>query len=329
MNKEDTVSLLKHLKAVVPQHQPRTGWVVSNCPLGPWRHEGGKSSPVVFGVELRPGDARCNCFSCGWHGQLSDLVYDMKLQNKAKPRLDDVDWQEVGKIVEKAKADFDIVLDSPDIEDMLFGTASGPHVFPQWWLDSFPVWKDVDFAREYLSDRGVPDDVADFLDLRADTYENRLCFPVRDFKGQLVGLHGRAIESGVDPRYRMYQQAGENNPGYWLGEHWVDLDKPIVIVEGPFDVTSVMRVYRNVVSPLFANPNLVKLRRMAPALEWITLLDHGKGGDSGRAKISKALTDDHVLHHLRPPEGEDPGSMTVNQIRETLSDVLPASALLT
>lgn len=329
MNKEKTVSFLKALGATVPNHQPRTGWVISDCPLGPWRHDGGKSSPLVFGIQTTPGDARCNCFSCGWSSSISTLKHEMQRLNKKSPHLEGVDWKALDVMIEAAQEEFGLVLDSPDIEEVLFGSKKGSHVFPNWWLDSFPKWSEAKFAREYLEERNVPAKVADELGLRADSHEMRVCFPVHDFKGQLVGLHGRAIKDGVNPRYRMYLQAGVNNPIHWLGESWVDFDRPIVVVEGPFDVTSVKRVYDNVVSPLFANPSFEKLHRMAPALEWITLFDRGKGGDSGREKVTAALKKDHVVHHLKPPEGsKDPGAMTVNQLRDLLQEVLPKSALL-
>ncbi|MBY0560031.1 MAG: hypothetical protein K2Q04_09285 [Hyphomicrobium sp.] len=173
-----------------------------------------------------------------------------------------------------------------------------------------------------------PPAIADALDLRIDTYQKRVCFPIRDFKGRLVGFHGRAVEKGVEPRYRMYLQGGHNNPIYWLGEHWVDLDKPLVVVEGPFDVASVRRVYKNVASPLFSNPSFEKLRRMASCLEWITFYDRGTGGDAGRAKVSACLHQDHVVQHVLPPEGrKDPGEMTLTELRTSLLTVLPESAL--
>ena len=133
-------------------------------------------------------------------------------------------------------------------------------------------------AMDYLATRPVSPALAAALDLRADTAEGRVCFPVRDFQGVLRGLHGRAIAGGTSPRYRMYSQAGRNNPLIWLGEHWVDRTRPVVVVEGPFDLASVYRVYRNVASPLFANPPAEKILRMADALEQITFLDQRQGG---------------------------------------------------
>ena len=119
----------------------------------------------------------------------------------------------------------------------------------------------------------------------------------------------------------MYLYMKRNNPLVWLGESWVDTEKPIVVVEGPMDLASVYRVYRNVVSPLFATPSQAKILRMADALQWITLLDRGKGGDAGREKIAKALHRDHTITHLEPPTGrKDPGECSVGELQSLLKE---------
>jgi DNA primase len=253
----------------------------------------------------------------------------MRHLNQTEPAVA-IKWGDVLRMVEEAENEGDMSFDFPDLEEMLMGERAKPHIFPDWWLDSFPRWHEVKFAADYLTTRKVPAAVADAFDLRADTKEKRVCFPVRDFASRLLGFHGRAIEKDVDPRYRMYTQAKKNNPGIWLGEHYVDLEKPIVVVEGPFDVTSVYRVYRNVVSPLFSNPSIEKLTRMADALEWITLYDRGVGGDAGRAKVNKAIGKDHVVHHLQPPQGrKDPGDCTAPEIAGLLEGLVPLDPLLT
>jgi hypothetical protein len=322
MNRDQTVKFLELLKAENIQPIKRGGWVISRCPLGPWRHEHGESSAEVFGIKIEPGDAPTHCFSCDWHGSMGDLVMTMRHLNKVNPAVD-VKWGDASRMVEQAELEQEFCWDSPDIEELLFGEKAKPHVFPDWWLDSFPRWDEIGWAVEYLQERNCPPSIADALDLRADTAQQRVCFPVRDFRGQLMGLHGRAVHPDVDPRYRMYTQAGKNNPRIWLGESWIDLDKPILVVEGPFDLTSVARVYRNVTSPLFANPSQDKLKRMADALEWVTLLDRGVGGDAGREKIDKVLHKDHIVHHVSPPEGrKDPGACSVEELVEVLSPVL-------
>gem|GEM_PF-1759917 len=322
MKRAQVIRFLGLLGAKVPADQSRTGWIVAGCPLAPWRHESGEDKHPSFAVRQEPGDAFCNCFSCGYHGKQSDLVLDMRRLNK---QSEQGSWP-FGKalqLIAEAEESFDgLDLDTPDIEELLFGPnalgRTARHVFPEPWLESFPPWHSVAEASAYLASRGVSFASADMLQLRFDSSQRRICFPVRDFKQRLRGLHGRAIDAATAPRYRMYTWQGQNSPLIWLGESWVDLDRPIVVVEGPFDLLSVHRCYRNVVSPLFANPSLAKMRRMADALEWVTLFDRGKGGDLGRARVSRGMPG-QLVQHLQPPaHRKDPGEMTLEEIKNLL-----------
>lgn len=316
----------KFLKLVgidAPHDQPRTGWIISHCPLGPWRHEGGKSSAGRFGVKLETGDPHANCFSCGWRGTLTDLIILMRHLNKSDHHVEATAWSGAMALIEEAESTLELDLDTPDISELLLGDYDEDHVFPEWWLETFSPWDTSAVARAYLGARDLPGEVADLLDIRWDSQQKRVCFPVRDFDGRLRGLHGRAIEKDVEPRYRMYTQAGKNSPLIWLGEDHVDFDKPILVAEGPFDYGSCKRVYRNTVTPLFANPSFAKIKRMSTALEWVTFLDRGTGGDSGRAAISKCLHEDHVITHLLPPaHRKDPGECTVPELVDILGNVL-------
>lgn len=315
-------TFLKLLGADVPQQQSRAGWVISNCPLGPWRHEGGKSGSPTFGIRRESGDPHVHCFSCGYSGTAVDLVYTIRHLNKTDPQIE-VSWPHVMQIVDQFEDDFDLNLDSPDIEEVLFGAKKGVQEYPDWWLASFPKVADTMPGQAYCKARKLREPVWDALDLRFDPKENRVCFPVRSFEGKLVGLHGRAIDPDTQPRYRMYTYKGVNNPLFWLGESWVDLSKPIVVVEGPFDLASVIQVYPNVVSPLFANPSIEKLKRMADALEWVTFLDRGTGGDTGRKKIEAVLGADHMVTHVLPPENrKDPGECSVDELKDILGGVV-------
>ena len=160
---------------------------------------------------------------------------------------------------------------------------------------------------------------ADFLDLRVDILEQRVCFPVRDFSGVLRGLHGRAIQKDVDLRYKMYLHNKKHNSIVWLGESWVDVDKPVVIVEGPFDLAAVLPVYKNVVSPLFATPSVSKIKRLGDAIEVFTFLDKGVGGDKGRELFTSHLKDS-VVTHIHPPESyKDPGEMSEVSLKTLFS----------
>lgn len=323
MYKDQAAKFLKLLGCKVPLSQPRSKWCISDCPMGPWRHDDGKSAPVVFGVRAEPGDSLCHCFSCGWSGSQAALVIEMGRLNKFSPQ-GSYPFAECLQLIAQAEEAVDIEgLDGPTIEDVLLGEKKGPHVFPDWWLDSFISTAGVPWAEWYLTvgREGcdpVSPQVLSFLDVRADTEQKRVCFPVRDFHKRLMGLHGRSTQQGVEPRYRMYTQAGRNNHEVWLGEHWVDFTRPVVAVEGPFDLASVMRVYRNVVSPLFSNPSFEKMARMGDVMEWVTFLDRGTGGDKGRERFGKAYKDNPVAH-VQPPKGcKDPAACSVQQLQDAL-----------
>lgn len=325
--------LLKALGCTVPDNQHRAGWVLSDCPLGPWNHEHGHSSPEKFGVRML--DGYCKCFSCDWHGTLPELVDDVYGLAKAKrlyghptPALTDIDFKKVGKLVtEFEKKEVAVAWDTIFTRNQKRKTKL--HEFPQEWLNSFVPWHSWKPAVAYLKKRGVNTMIADLLDLRADTVQERVCFPVRDLQHKLMGLHGRAIKADNTLRYRMYLHNGHNNQIVWLGEDWVDFDRPIVVVEGPFDLLSVLRVYGNTVCPLFSSPSFEKLARMEAADKWITFYDNGTGGDKGRQKVDKFIGNPKRVQHLIPPEGiKDPGEMDLTSIRESLKLVLPDELLM-
>jgi hypothetical protein len=325
VNKSQTTSFLAKLGSSMPATQLRKGWFISHCPLGPWKH-GGEDKHPSFACKDEPGDAKTTCFSCGWHGTMSKLVMELQRLNKADHRLD-VKWGDVMQLIIDAEDGVELDFDYPDLETVLSQKKVDLHEFPEWWVQTFPHWHAVPWAAAYLKERHVHTAMCARLFLRADTEQKRICFPVRDFKHRLVGLHGRCIHANVQPRYRMYQYAGQTNPDVWLGEDWVDLNRPILVVEGPFDLASCLRVYDNVVSPLFATPNPTKIKRMGDAMEWVTLFDRGAGGDSGRVRISEVLGKNYVLTHLTPPEHrKDPGEMTVPELQEALGPILQLTA---
>ncbi len=320
----NNASIIEWLRAMGAIAHPKisAGWVNSNCPFGNWRHNNGVSGPDAFGVQVASGVPFVNCFSCGYHGDVNDALLELRHLEKITPSGIPRDFATAQALIDKASDEFELNFDGPSIEEVL-NAKTLMHEFPEDWLNSFnPVWGHK-IGREYLRYREVPIEVAEALDLRWDASEGRVCFPVRDFKGRLMGLHGRAINAGVEPRYRMYQYQGRTNPLVWLGENWVDVDKPILVVEGPFDLASAVRVYRNTVSPLFANPSFEKIGRMGDCLEVFTLLDRGKAGDLGRARFSKSLPGSKVVNLVPPSSNiKDPGAMSIENLQDLLAAYL-------
>ena len=142
MKQETVIPWLKMLGATVPTAQLRGGWTVACCPLAHWTHDGGTDKNPAFAVRKEDGDAFTHCFACGWHGSQSELVLEMRYRNKLDPHVD-VKWGEALRLIEESEHEFGLQLDSPDIEEMLFGDKAKRHVFPDWWLETFPPASEV------------------------------------------------------------------------------------------------------------------------------------------------------------------------------------------
>jgi hypothetical protein len=200
-----------------------------------------------------------------------------------------------------------------------------PYVtYPELWLATFHHAIASPRAATYLRHRGLSDSVITALDLRYDTERDAVCFPVRDFAGDLCGLRARRIAPTDDqPRYHIYKTGtGQHNRLVWYGESWLNFDKPVVMCESVFDAASVFRVYENVCAPMTAGFTEDRAKRMRQAVEIVTLFDSDKAGDGARKRVNKFLSAAQVTH-VFPPEGKkDAGEMTVTELRELLSSLL-------
>lgn len=332
MIKRDRVrAVLAHLGVKTDSKIKRTGWVVSTCPFAPWKHGGGVDRKPSFGVSVDDGAHVNNrqvyhCFSCQSTGLFDDLPFNLReLWREDSKGLSKPNFGEALQII-VADEDDDIDFDNlPDYDEPKIDP-DDVIVWPEWYLESFRSVFGFEQAMNYLKQREVdtgPTDVSEFyidvikhLDLRFDTSRDRVCFPIRDFDGRLVGLHGRHIGDHPMPYYA-YGFEGRRNRLPWLGEQWVDFDVPLLLVESVFDLASVMRVYRNAACGLSAGLSDNKIRRIEGASSYVTLYDHGTGGDRAREAISRVLTG-HV-RHIVPTEAQgDPGDMSINELWEAL-----------
>lgn len=327
----DTAAKWLNLVGVKALPAHRAGWVVCHCPLGPWRHKGGVDKNPSFGLRVEQGESFCSCFSCGWHGSQTELLLELRHLNASRPSGLDYDFKQALVLVEDATADLELDLDSPGVEQILLAPQGTDHVFPDWWLDSFAPAMESKTALAYLHGRDggpVPLSVVTALDLRWDAIQRRVCFPVRDFESRLRGLHGRAADPGNPLAYRMYTFQGRNNPDVWLGESWVDPDRPVIIAESVFDLVRVFQCYRNVTTPLTASINQAKIHRASGWMQQFTLFDRDAAGKEARAKHAKSLPGCMVKHLEIPEPYQDGGEMSVHAMAQLLSEVVPLDGIL-
>lgn len=299
------------------------GWASCKCPLAPWTHDSGKDGNPSFAIKIEEsGESTFNCYTCK-SGDLLQLVQLLKGFGAKAPKYKLADA--VALVMAEDEADQNVVV-VKDYEEVEATTTF--HPFKESWVYSFMPAKKSPAAMKYLSTRQISPAIIEALNLRFDTSKKTVCFPYRDFKNRLAGFRGRYINPAPGTSsYHMYKShEGGYNPQVWYGEEWVDLDRPVVMVESVFDLASVARVYDNVVAPLTVGMSMEKVKRMANALEIITLFDNGVGGDKARKLIDKYLPKSSRVH-LLPENAKDPGEMNELQVIAQLSAHIPAAAM--
>jgi len=317
MNKSKIESLIPLLGTKVAGY--RGDWVLASCPFAPWKHDDGKDAHPSFGVKSsKTKKSIYKCFSCGQGGDLQDLILDLGIELKK----DSTGGYHLGKALQLVASEFDNLEFDPNIPE--YGENKKPNEFveyPDSWLQSFQKVNYKSGVGDYLKNRGVSEELALEFDLRYDPFQKRVCFPFRDFKGRLAGIQGRALEPSNPLRYYFYDYAKHKNMHVWLGEHHVNFDKPLVLVEGPFDYASVYRVYKNVAASFSAGINKDKVRRMSDASCIITFYDYGHGGDQARKRIHEVMQGVTPVIDLVPPDDDlDAGAMPEDMVREYLNE---------
>ena len=319
MNREQIHTFLSALGVTAPTQQSRSGWVVASCPVAPFLHEGGGDKHPSFGVKVvEEGTSWCKCFSCGTSGSLVHLVEVMH-----RYTVGGINLREAEGLVLRELMESDI--NPPDYESVV--KAEPPIIeFPEPWLSSFVSVLNNPTGMAYLGTREIDLPTVKALDLRYDGSSRRVCFPVRDWVGRLVGLHGRAIDPDKVPPYYVYRWNKKHNNQVWLGESWVDPDKPVLLVESVFDLASCYRVYKNVMCGFSSGLGKMRLHRVSGLPEVVTLYDVGTGGDSARAVLRKTFSRSALTQLVPGVLENDPGQMPVARIREVLEGYLPIAS---
>lgn len=301
----------------------RGDWVLGHCPLGPWNH-GGKDHDPSFGIKVGASKKSvCKCMSCGFGGDLMDLVMEVRRLQRKVP-APGYNLTLAGPAALHESDELDLTDSLGDIPE--YGSVDNhllPEPFPEWWLDSFkPVCKFPE-AVGYLASRGVSPSMSSFLDVRYDPSRRRVGFPFRSFSGEIMGMQGRAIDEDNELRYFQYGFKEHRNGSVWMGEDRVDLDRPVVLCEGPLDMTSILRAYDNVLASFTSGLSLEKLRRIQDACEIVTFYDFGKGGSAARARIAEFFGCIPVSHIIPTESQDDAGNMGFEAVVSALEDKVP------
>lgn len=291
-------------------------WASFGCVRAARFHANGTDNNPSMAVS---STGRVFCFSCGFTGDMGDLLWEMRGLGYSIPKSA---AGFVGSEMAQAPMSWsDQLLQGLRKEaEVSRPTVLAPVPFNEQWLDGFErAYTSIgEQVHPYLTGRQVSWCTAESLDLRYDRVQRRICFPVRGFDGNLYGLHGRAIDNSISPRYRMYRCDGHTNSSVWLGEEWVNFDRPVVVAESVFDLARVYEVYRNVVSPLTAALSKAKMGRLKNASGVVTLFDADIAGRRACKYLENELAGVSVTHATLPVGIADAGDADVAVIGEVL-----------
>jgi len=252
-------------------------WITLVCPWAKEKHANGTDKHPSFGINIEK--LFYNCFACHEKGPLLKLFNNYKIQQST------------------------ILLENPVQE-------KEDKIYPEYFLKTLKR----NYIHPYLDKRKVRADVRILFDFRYDSIHHRIGVPIRNFEQKLVGFVGRSLISM--PKYFVYPWYGESNGHIWLGEHWVDLHEPIILVEGFFDAARMYEVKPNVLASLGSQLTHAKLKRIRTAPYIFTLYDNDDAGENARRKISNYFGKKHIRHLCLPRHIKDPGDADVNILQE-------------
>ena len=297
--------------------------VVMSCPYAavhPHLHKHGDANPSFNIYKPDNGPVKGYCHGCHNGDELYLMLYT--LQYRAK--LYELDLPQYGKALG--------LLASADVVDYAAITCTDDAAkvftpFPENWLKSFSTVDKTPAAVEYLNSRGVTPELAKKLELRFDNAKWMVGFPYRSVDGKLAGMRGRSIDPTAVTRHFDYKYNDCNNAGFvWFNGDKIDPSQYVVVVEGQFDLCSVLRVYPNVVALLTSTASHEKMALLAnnpQGVVWLT--DNDSAGISSRTKartyfesVGTPFADAYV-----PTGKKDPAECSSAELEKVLADAMP------
>jgi hypothetical protein len=207
------------------------------CPFAQWTHSDGYDSHPSFGISLHDdAPSAYKCFSCNMTGRLASLPTRLGGYRKK-------DYSKLRSWAEAAEMDGIASKPLPDWEAVATidynAATAGETVLPETALNLFPQA----LGLPYLSQRNVT-----FLDvmrmqLRFDPIQQRVLFPVYDYRQRFRGFTGRSIlpestYSKANPKVRDY--FGLNKLELFLHLRNRHKEQRKIIVEGLFDYANLV-----------------------------------------------------------------------------------------
>lgn len=333
------VRLLKLMRVQKVKILPYKAEVECSCPLSLWRHRGGHDNKPSFGVGIAK-KGPCNCQSCGWKGTLTDLVLEFRTRqgNRVIPNDEEMlallkeiaheapDLDAIKRRNRRATFDYEpprevagIVVQEGSLslsQVQSLDTDDDPLV-DEAWLETLPP--PTPEIMVWLIQRGLTDATIQAWELRWQPFAKRLVIPIRDFKGRLVGLAGRAMVEGQQPKFKNSQ--GFKKTHYLYGEHLIPqrgLDRGYV-VEGFFDVMYLRQLGYPAVALMGSSMGELQRLKLTRFMREAVYVPDGdepgyKAGNGWLQRMGTTIP----IRMVQTPMGRDPDQLTEAELHDLL-----------
>lgn len=325
----------------------QSGWVQASCPFAPYsdKHKNRQDAHPSFGViskDESEGRSAYRCFTCNAKGSLSDLI--LRLQHLASQEGEDT--AALSDLLVWVQAnDRYVPPEPPTLMDRLEAASYKPRraieiggikmsegmaskVVRQTVKPPEPLSEDAltqlqplpAEAREYLNQtRGISPKLIEECGFRWHSRSRRIAIPIRDCKGRLVGISGRAIDPKAKPKF--LHSEGFTRDLYLYGEHRLTEGSSGlgVVVEGFFDAIFLWQQGYDAVAIFGTYISRFQTEKLARFFGSIVILPDGDtAGLEGASRMAEEIARKLPVRIAPIPQGKDPDELSPLDLSELL-----------
>lgn len=337
MNSENIATLLTRLGCKRVKLDSKSSWVGSTCPLAPWFHTKGVDNTPSFGVSVHSDKkSRYNCYSCGRHGSLMNLIET--IQNMSHRDMSVLgnwvlahDTMSPAALKEKLKfVNVGFYSGEPSEVGGIKVSASvarrivvpEPPPLPETDLDVFSPPDDEVMTYLTSPKRRLTEDTIKKWEIKWHPGRRRIAIPIRNVKGELVGISGRAMptyrngEWVTEIKPKFLHSSGFRRDFYLYGEKFCTQGVPGYKTEGFFDV---MYLHQNGINAFAIMGSFLSKIQIEKCVQFFTrVVDIPDGDKAGKESVKRTESDyrgriPYVA--AKVPDGKDPDELSDEELQ--------------
>lgn len=308
------------------------GWLKATCPLARWKHGGGRDTHPSFAVMIADGRsyARCLAGMCGFKGSLVSLLFVLQKLNPDRDYTalarfvqehDAPTVSELKRRLERVSYDPPKKVDVGGIQLRKVGSFAQLEELPVLSEDILKPFKNMTpEILQYLMGpkRRLTKETIEQWELGWHEGSQRIAIPIRDVKGRLVGVSGRAYP---DKKPKFLHSDGFRRDAYLFGENRIKTGVMGVVVEGHFDAIYLRQKNVNAVALMGGSMSLGQVEKAVQFFSEVVYLPDGDDAGLEIAKrVKTALERRLPVRIASVPDGKDPDELTDEELSDALAN---------